>query len=525
MFLEPGKKECFLGWIKKGLDQQIRLIYLPVSFGVLIAFTFLSSLSDVRKVGLILALIVTALIHWDLRDGGVLSRGLYKRGVKFDLRNYVTISVAFLLVTVILAVADAFYTPLIMLYYIPIVLSALRGGHRMTMAFMAVFIVAMTGYFQLGFRVYGQVYPEGNLYLFLFLGLAMASSLIADRLRRAAVDLSALYETGRALSSTLDGPAIYSLILNIIEMDLTPDVSALFMLESQEQLRLQVYKGLDDDKAADLEIALGRGIIGKAAADKEPISLSDANRKWHMSFAPNIRSVMVVPLCVGEKLIGVLMVGRRDSYAYGYENMRFLESLGSQAAISIQNAWLYRQTKEWASRDALTGIYNYRYFTERLDSEWDRALRYEKPLSLIMIDLDLFKKVNDSYGHICGDEVLRDVARLLERQTRQTDITARYGGEEFGIILPETHYEDAYKVGEKLRKAVCDAVFTSRSNNQDIRLTISLGVANYPSTANTKTELIYQADQALYMAKTKRNMLASPLDTAEKLDLNASELT
>ncbi len=514
-----------MGWLKKGLDQQIRLIYLPISFGMLIAFTFISGLSDARKVGLIFALIVTALIHWDLRDGGVLSRGLYKRGVKFDVRNYISISVAFLLVTFILAIADAFYTPLIVIYYIPIVLSALRGGHQMTMGFMAVFMIGMIAYFQVGYHVYGRIYPEGNLYLILFLGLAMASSLIADRLRRAAVDLSALYETGRALNSTLDGAAIYSLILNIVEMDLAPDVSALFMLESQEQLRLQAHKGLDDDKAADLEIALGQGIIGKAAAAKEPISISDASRKWHMDFAPGIRSAMVVPLCVGEKLIGVVMVGRKASYAYGYENVRFLESLGSQAAISIQNAWLYRQTKEWASKDALTGIYNYRYFTERLDSEWDRALRYEKPLSLIMIDLDLFKKVNDSYGHICGDEVLREVARLLESQTRQTDITARYGGEEFGIILPETHYQDAYKVGEKLRKAVCDAKFTGRSDNINIKLTISLGVANYPSTANTKTELIYQADQALYTAKTKRNMLASPLDTAEKLDLNASELT
>ena len=514
-----------MGWLKKGLDQQIRLIYLPICFGILIAFTFTSGLSGTRKVGLILVLILTALLHWDLRDGGVLSRALYKQGVKFGLRNYVTIGVAFSLVTIILAVADVFYTPLIMLYYIPIVLSALRGGHRMTMIFMAIFMAGLIGYFQLGYYVYGRVYPEGNLYLFLFLGLAIASSLIADRLRRAAVDLSALYETGRALNSTLDGAAIYSLILNIVEMDLAPDISALFMLESQEQLRLQVYKGLDDDKAADLEIAVGRGIVGKVAADKQPISISDSNRKWRMDFAPGIRAVMVVPLCVGEKLIGVLMVGKRASYAYGYENLRFLESLGSQAAISIQNAWLYRQTKEWASKDALTGIYNYRYFTERLDSEWDRALRYEKPLSLIMIDLDLFKNVNDTYGHICGDEVLREVARLLERQTRQTDITARYGGEEFGIILPETHYEDAYKVGEKLRKAVCDEIFTDRSNNQNIRLTISLGVANYPSTANSKTELIYQADQALYMAKTKRNMLASPLDTAEKIDLNASELT
>ena len=485
----------------------------------------MSELGAFRKVLLVMILFLAASVHWDLRDGGLISRGLYSRGVSYNARNIVTIGVAFVLVTGILAAADAFYTPLIMLYYIPIVLGALRGGHRMTLVFVGILGAGMFIYYQIGHQVYGRVYEEGTLYLLLFLALSLASGFIADRLRRAAVDLSALYETGRALNSTLNVSEIYALVLNIVSMDLVPDVSALFMIDSQKHLRLQAHRGLDDAKVKDLTIQAGRGLIGKVAETHAPMQASEFNRKWQLNFAPEIGSVMAVPLRVGEKLLGVLMVGRRAPHAYGYENLRFLEALGSQAAISIQNAWLYRQTKEWASLDALTGIYNYRYFSERLDSEWSRALRYEKPLSLIMVDVDLFKQVNDNFGHLCGDEVLREIAHLLKRHTRETDIVARYGGEEFVIILPETHYKDAYVVGEKLRQSVDEAVFTGGTNNQKIRLTISLGVANYPSTAFSKSDLIYQADQALYQAKAQRNTLASPLDTSCKINLNASEIT
>ncbi|MDP1809699.1 MAG: sensor domain-containing diguanylate cyclase [Actinomycetota bacterium] len=514
-----------MGWFQRSLDKQIRLFYLPLITGVSVAFALMADLPTFNKSGVVLILLLTAIVHWDLRDGGVLSRWLYSHGAGYDMRSYITVSVAFGLVTLILGFANAFYTPLIMLYYIPIVLCAMRGGYRMTLLFVGILAASTSAYYQVGYQVYGRVYKEGNLYLLLFLGLALASGFIADRLRRAAVDLSALYETGRALNSTLNVSEIYALALNIISMDLAPDVSALFMIDSQKHLQLQAHRGLDDSRVKELSIEIGRGLIGKVAETRTPMSISETNRKWQLSFAPDIISVMAVPVRVGEKLLGVMMVGKRMAHAYGYENLRFLEALGSQAAISIQNAWLYRQTKEWASLDALTGIYNYRYFSERLDSEWSRALRYEKPLSFIMIDVDLFKQVNDNYGHLCGDEVLREIAHMLKKHTRDTDIVARYGGEEFVIILPETHYQDAYVAGEKLRRSIYEATFTGGNNNQKIKLTISLGIANYPSTAFSKSDLIYQADQALYQAKIQRNTLASPLDTSCQINLNPSEIS
>jgi diguanylate cyclase (GGDEF)-like protein len=499
---------------KRSPDQQIRLLYLPAVLGLLIALSLVSDLSSPRKAALIAVLVLTASLHSDLRDGGLLSRFIYARGLSYQFRNYFTVAAGFFAVTLMLAIANAFYTPLIMIYYIPIVLSAMRGGHRMTVFFASLLAVGMFGYFQIGLYLSGQPYPEGTLYILLFLGLSLASGQIGDRLRRSAVDLSALYETGRALNSTLNVKEIYALIMNIVSMDLAPDVSALFMIDSEKRLRLEAHRGLGDAEAQDLVVVSERGLIGQVAKTQTPMSISEANRRWQLSFAPEINSAMAVPLRIGEKMIGVLMVGKRTPYVYGYDNLRFLEALAGQAAISIQNAELYRKTKEWASMDAMTGIYNYRYFAERLDSEWNRAVRYEKPLSLIMIDIDLFKSINDNYGHLCGDEVLREVAKHLKLKTRETDITARYGGEEFVIILPETHYQDTVAVAEKLRESVYNATFAGGKNKQKIKLTISLGVANYPTTACSKSDLIYQADQALYQAKIRRNALATPLDVA-----------
>ena len=497
-------------WFKRSLDQQIRYFYLPVIVGMLLGLTLVSGLPPMRQAALVLVLLLGGLLHWDLRDGGLLSRWMYGRGSSYNLRNYVTVGVAFFLVTALLTAADAFDSPLVMLYYVPIVLGAMRGGHTMSLRFSAILTVGMFSYYQVLDRVYGRPFDDANLYLAMFFSLSVASGFIADRLRRAAVDLSALYETGRALNSTLNVAEIYPLVLNIVALDLTPDVSALFMVDSQDNLRIQAHQGLDEKLVKDMVIESERSVLREVADSQTPISLSSVSRKWRLAFAPQINSLMAVPLHVGDKLLGVLMVGRGVSHAYGYENLRFLEALAGQAAISIQNAWMYRQTKEWASRDALTGIYNYRYFSERLDHEWTRAVRYEKPLSLIMIDLDHFKSVNDRYGHLVGDEVLREIADLLNNHTRETDIVARYGGEEFAVILPETHFQDAYIVGEKLRYEVERAVFTGGGGEHKIDLTLSLGVANYPSSAANKSDLIYQADQALYQAKTTRNMVSGP---------------
>lgn len=484
----------------------------------------MSNLSISRKVVLILVVALLTFIHWDVRDGGMLSKIIYRRGGTFNQRNQLTIISAYFLTTVIIAATNSFYSPMIMLYCIPIVLSSLRVGNKISIIYGFLLSIGLGTHYYLNWLINGQSYGDAYLYILIFIALSAATSLIANRLRRSAVDLSALYETGRALNSLLNAKEIMALILNIVMLDVQPDVAAIFMLEKKHKLlKIKAHRGFSSD-VADWEETVGRGLIGNTAKRLSPILIANADRPWQLKNSPDLRSLMAVPIKVGDNLQGVLAVGKRNKHSFSFENVRFLESLSSQAAISLQNAGLYRRTKAWASLDGMTGIYNFRYFSERLDAEWSRAVRYEKPLSLIMIDIDLFKSVNDNYGHLCGDKILRDFSELIKLHIRETDVLCRYGGEEFTIILPETHYQDAYNVAEKLRQVVSGNTFQAEETASEIKLTISLGIANYPTTAFSRVDLVHQVDQSVYQAKITRNTLCSPLCLSSDISI-PSEIT
>jgi diguanylate cyclase (GGDEF)-like protein len=152
-------------------------------------------------------------------------------------------------------------------------------------------------------------------------------------------------------------------------------------------------------------------------------------------------------------------------------------------------------------REGLTGLFNQNYIRQRLDEEYYRAKRYEHPLSLMMIDLDNFKSLNDRFGHTAGDHLLRYFGRLIRETVRPSDIPARFGGEEFLVILPETGKEDARVVAERLRKRIAMYPFRIDSRKEDIQLTISIGVTAFPEFGQSSEELITLADMALYQAK------------------------
>ena len=168
--------------------------------------------------------------------------------------------------------------------------------------------------------------------------------------------------------------------------------------------------------------------------------------------------------------------------------------------LRIQKAIEYVHTKRLANTDGLTGLYNYRSFQERLEQEIDRAQRYYRPLSLIMVDVDHFKTYNDTWGHLQGDRVLAEVARLLQQTSRASDIIARYGGEEFVLILPETDAEKAETLCHRLREQVATRPFPGEEQLPDKTLTISVGLTSY-TPPDTKEILIQKADMALYQAK------------------------
>jgi diguanylate cyclase (GGDEF)-like protein len=176
-----------------------------------------------------------------------------------------------------------------------------------------------------------------------------------------------------------------------------------------------------------------------------------------------------------------------------------LELLATNVAIAIENARLFDEVQKLAITDPLTQLYNRRKFEESATKEFERSLRYNRPLCAIMIDLDQFKIVNDTYGHLAGDQALASLANLCKKNIRNIDILARYGGEEFIILLPETSLSEALKTAERLRLD-CENTPIGSTQGQ-ISITISLGLAGLNKTCKTLEELIDRADQALYASK------------------------
>ena len=194
-------------------------------------------------------------------------------------------------------------------------------------------------------------------------------------------------------------------------------------------------------------------------------------------------------------------IRERDLYARELQVIRDLYK-GKLKEIEIMK----EEALRLSYTDDLTGIYNHRFFVEQLTREVERHRRYSTPLSLLMIDIDYFKHYNDGNGHLAGDQVLRVIARLIERGVRQTDIVARYGGEEFAAILTNTGTNGAFDIAERVRRNVADTRFPNESAQPNKYLTVSVGVATISSSLSTLTDLIREADHALYQAKkTGRN--------------------
>ena len=212
-----------------------------------------------------------------------------------------------------------------------------------------------------------------------------------------------------------------------------------------------------------------------------------------------IRSWLGVPLFMYGGCEGMIAVQSSQTSAFRDDHQRLLESLGLQIAAALQNAHLY----ELAMVDGLTGLFMRRYFDARIEEEVERSKRYGTPFSIVMMDVDDFKKLNDEHGHLIGDRVLRSIANVVKSQMRGVDTASRYGGEEIALILPRTDMVSAYNVGERIRTAIAEEAITTDSDPpQVLHVTASFGIASYPETrASTGEDLVRKADRALYRAK------------------------
>lgn len=329
-------------------------------------------------------------------------------------------------------------------------------------------------------------------------------------LQKSLHNISILYSISQAVNFIDDLKRLLKIILDKALVTVEAQKGSLMLYDySDNSLQVKVVYGLDD-KALEFDInngfvecskiRAGEGIAGTVFMEKKSIisNLGENDPRFVKMKSPaNTSSILCVPLISKGEAIGVINItNKKSNKLFNRQDLEFMEALAGQASIAIDNAKLY----ELATKDGLTKLYIYRHFYTLLENEVKRAKRYGHPLALLMMDIDDFKNVNDTYGHPVGDVLLREIANVITQTVRTIDIPARYGGEEFSVILPETTAEDARIIAERLRKNIQNIKITTKNDNI-ITPTISIGVSELQPNIKDENMLIEYADIALYNAK------------------------
>jgi diguanylate cyclase (GGDEF)-like protein len=326
-------------------------------------------------------------------------------------------------------------------------------------------------------------------------------------LRERVAELHTFLNLSKTLSATLNMEELFRLALHLIGRSLHVDAYSLMLLDDAgERLVIKASFGLPEEGALGQSLPLGEGISGLVAQTGQAMLVPDVSAEPRLleqeSFRLQRGSFICVPLRIkAREVIGVLSAQKPEPHGFSVADLDLFQAVANQVAAALENAQLYQRTKELSTRDDLTGLFNRRHFFDSLEKEVQRARRYRRVFSLILLDLDDFKGYNDAYGHLRGDEALKETARLLLASTRRADIVARFGGEEFTVLLPEINAQGAAVVAEKIRAAVEQYPFAGRGTQPGGRLTVTLGLASYPADSEDGLELVDLADRALYLGK------------------------
>ncbi len=311
---------------------------------------------------------------------------------------------------------------------------------------------------------------------------------------------AALYRITSIVQRTVRELEVLEEIVEGITTDLGFASAAILLLdEERQELVVTADRGYHANL---LRLPRGRGVTWLAVLSREMVFVPDVTKEpAYVSFGSNGLSEVAIPLIFADKVIGVLDIESPADRPVQPYDLNMLQSLASQVALTILHAQYVAKVEAEATIDALTGLYNYRHFLGLLDREFKRAVRYNRPLALFMVDIDHFKHYNDTYGHPAGNEVLRQVAEIIKTNCRDVDFIVRFGGEEFVVLLPETGTAEAFDIAERIRDAIARFPFAGRNSQPGGALTVSIGVAAYPQDALGDKEILDHADTALYLAK------------------------
>lgn len=333
------------------------------------------------------------------------------------------------------------------------------------------------------------------------------NSIDIKNIQQKQLPLKIFNEIGKALVSSVDLKGVLKIVMEQISKFLHPKNWSLLLLdEKTNELKFELVVGERAEKIKDLRLKLGEGIAGWVALEKKPVFVPDVEKDPRFCESVDeisdfkTRSIVCMPLIARDKCLGVIeLINIKDNILKD-EDLLLLSTISDYAAIAIENAKYFDTIQELTITDELTKLYNMRFLHARLMQEIERARRFKNDISLLFMDLNSFKEVNDKYGHACGDKVLKEFASLILKTVRNVDMAYRYGGDEFIILMSGTSKKGAIIAAERIGKIIEKTALLNDSHIK-IHLTASIGVASYPSDAKSKDDLIKVADDNMYKIK------------------------
>ncbi|HKD02482.1 MAG TPA: sensor domain-containing diguanylate cyclase [Terriglobales bacterium] len=325
--------------------------------------------------------------------------------------------------------------------------------------------------------------------------------------RRQDQEVTIFHDVAKALTSSLDLDSILQTIMEKMAEYFRPDTWSLLMVDEQrDELYFAIAVGSAAEALKNVRLKVGEGIAGWVAKHGERLVVPDVYTD--IRFAKRIdemtkwetRSIICVPLRSKHRVLGVIQLVNVDMKHFTDQEEFFLQSLCDYAAIAIENARSVEKIQELTITDDCTGLYNARHLYKTLEAEVYRSARFGYEFTVLFIDLDHFKQVNDTHGHLIGSKLLAEIGYLIKAQLRLIDYAFRYGGDEFVILLPQTPKDAALVVARRLRDTLRTTLFC-KEEGLNLNVRASIGVATYPHDAKTPHDVIRQADEMMYLVK------------------------